>query len=97
MAHIFKKKKENHKHVNKLTDRDGGTIALVFNGFARWDQNFNVFFDIYFQVTVRIFLFCTFQFFNACKKTSYKTILNNTGVYTYMIKKPSNKTMFFLF
>lgn len=76
----------------------GGTIALVFNGFARWDQNFNVFLDIYFLVTVRIFLFGTFQFFNACKKTSYKTILNNTGVYMYMIKKLSNKTMlFFLF
>lgn len=38
----------------------GGTIALVFNGFARWDQNFNVFLDIYFLVIVRIFLFGTF-------------------------------------
>lgn len=84
--------------INLLTGI-GGTIALVFNGFASWwDQNFNVFLDTYFLVAVRIFLFGTFQFFNACKKTSYKTILNNTGVYTYMIKKLSNKTMlFFLF
>lgn len=92
----FQKKRKIINMSKNLPTGIGGTIAFVFNGFARWDQNFNVFLDIYFLVTdISIWYISIFQ---CLQKTSYKTIINNTGVYMYMIKKLSNKTMlFFLF